>query len=90
MLNVRRAKLKEAIKLNGNYCSKCDFTWIPFSEYTEVFCPCCEKDKIKSAKEFTAKTLAFIENMENDHDIYDTLDDDFTLNIPSKKWLEAE
>ena len=88
-LKERQNRILNAIKNNGNYCSKCDFTWVPFSEYTEEYCPKCEKEKIKEAKAITRQTLNFIENNDFDSDGYD-LNDDFTLNIGSKPWLNEE
>lgn len=87
-MNERQQKILNAIKNKGNYCSKCNFTWIPFSEYTEDFCPNCEGHKIKDAKELTAKTLRFIDSIESENDIYDTIDDDFSFSINNKPWLE--
>jgi len=50
-MKERQIKLMKAIKQNHNYCSKCDNSWLPFSEYTEDYCPHCEQDKIKGAKQ---------------------------------------
>ena len=85
-LKERQTKILNAIKNKGNYCSKCDFTYIPMSEYTDMFCPKCEKDKIKLSKEITRNTLNFIDAVSYDDD----LDDDLVLNVVDKPWLNEE